>query len=139
MPLEHEIDEERNLVVARISGPVEPAAVLKHLETLRGDGRLRPGYRSLVDLSDALPGPGVDGDFVRQVAERARHQADAMEPARVAVLAPSDVIFGLARMYASLVEAPQRNVRVFRDDHSARRWLCGDDAPEQDAPAGTAT
>jgi hypothetical protein len=44
----------------------------------------------------------------------------------VAVLAPSDVTFGLARMFAMLVDSRSGEVRVFRDEEPARTWLCGD-------------
>ena len=61
---------------------------------------------------------------MRRAAEIARRFDERTGSVRVAVLAPSDVAFGLARMYSILVDSLQREVRVFRRAAEARAWLC---------------
>jgi len=123
MPLEHEIDETRNLVKSRIHGCVDPEALLEYLTNLEQDARLRPGYRSWLDLSEADPGD-LGADFVRRAAEVARRFDERAGGVRMAVFAPGDLVFGLARMYSMMVDTLQREVRVFRDAAEARAWLC---------------
>ncbi|MBW2446411.1 MAG: hypothetical protein JRG83_10830 [Deltaproteobacteria bacterium] len=131
--MDHEIDESRNLVVARVSGSVDSETLLAHLTRIKEDVRLRPGYRSWFDLTDAEPGD-VGGEFVRRAADIARRFDERTGPVRVAVLAPDDLTFGLARMYSLLVGSLQREVRVFRSAADARAWLCVAD-PEGDVAA----
>ena len=123
MPLHCDIDESKNLVVARVSGRVDPEDLLAHLTRVNEDARLRPGYHSWFDLSEADPGD-IGADFVRRAVEIARRFDERTGSVRVAVLAPSDVAFGLARMYSILVDSLQREVRVFRGAAEARAWLC---------------
>lgn len=126
MPVDVRIDEERNLVLIDVSGPIGPDALLDHVERLRTDPRIRPGFRLWFDTSGAEPGPGIDGEFVRRVAEVTSTFGDRTGVARVAILAPADLTFGLARMFAMLVEPRSGEVRVFRQAEAARAWLCGD-------------
>ena len=133
MPFDRHIDEEANLLVARLSGEIDAGTLLSEIEAAKHDGRLQPGYRTYIDLTDAVPA-GIDGETVRRAAQIAC-QFDAKEgPVRVAILAKSDVAYGLARMYATLSEQLQRHVAVFRDPAPARRWL-GITDPEGDLAA----
>ncbi|HKJ24948.1 MAG TPA: STAS/SEC14 domain-containing protein [Myxococcota bacterium] len=123
MPVEHEIDEARNLVKARIQGPIDPDGLIEYLTSLEQDARLRPGYRAWFDLSEADPGD-LGAGFVRRAADVAQRFDERAGGIRIAVLAPGDLVFGLARMYSMMVDTLQREVRVFRDAAEARAWLC---------------
>ena len=112
---------------------MDGSTLLKHLEQVKQDVRLRPGYRSFFDLSKAVPGAEIDGEFVRRAAEVARRFDAQTGAVRVAVLAPTDVTFGLARMSATLVDSLQREVRVFREAAEAHAWLCGHEAEAETA------
>ena len=133
MPLDHQVDEEENVLVSRATGVLDAATLLSHMENVRSEARLRPGFRSFVDLSGADLCQ-LDANTVRRAAEVTRGFDRGQEPVRVAVLAPTDVAFGLARMYAALVESLQREVRVFREADAARAWL-GIAKPEGDLAA----
>ena len=133
MPVNHEIDEDRNLVIARVTGSVDEKTLLEHLTRVKQDARLRPGYRSWFDLSEADPGD-FGGDFVRRAADVAARFDERTGKARVAILAPGDLLFGLARMYSLMVGPLQRDVRVFRSEAEARDWLCATE-PEDDVAA----
>jgi hypothetical protein len=130
MPLDHQVDEEHNLLVSRATGELDVASLLSYMESVRQEKRLRPGYRSFVDLSGADL-CRVDAHAVRRAAEVVRRFEHGDEPVRVAFLAPQDVAFGLARMYGVLVESLRREVGVFRDAAAAYAWL-GLSEPEAD-------
>jgi len=133
MPLEHSIDAQRNFLVTRVRGAITSDDLIRYLTAVKQDRRLRPGYLSLFDLGEALPGD-LAGDAVRRAAEVARRFDERTGPVRVAVVAPSDVAFGMARMYGALVDGLQREVRVFREAREAEAWLCGS-APEDGVAA----
>ena len=103
-------------------GELDATSLLSYMESVRQEKRLRPGYRSFVDLSGADL-CRVDANAVRRAAEVVGRFEHGDERVRVALLAPSDVAFGLARMYGTLVESFQREVRVFRDAAAACAWL----------------
>jgi hypothetical protein len=97
------------------------------------------GDRGLFELASELEkAPGVESDFsllidLRQANGRqvtsAGVQALAMRslvlsPAsRRAVVVPTDLGFGMARMYEMLSEKRGGATRVFRDYDEARRWV----------------
>ena len=59
---------------------------------------------------------------VRELASRSPVLAHS---SRRAIVAPSDLGFGMARMYGALREESGGGVRVFRDLDEARRWVSG--------------
>jgi hypothetical protein len=123
MPIALDVDEERNVLVSRATGELGVDELIAYMAELKRETRLRPGYRSYVDFSAADPSR-IDAAAIRRVVDVASGFDPALGPVRVAVFAPSDLAFGLARIYAALVESLQREVRVFRDAADARAWLC---------------
>lgn len=78
--------------------------LLVHLEETRSSGRSSQALRALAQL---LEGESAGGEMHR----------------RVAVVAPTDHSFGLARMYEALSGRIPWEFRVFRDVTAAREWL----------------
>lgn len=67
------------------------------------------------------------GDEMRQLAEAARRAFT--DPSWTAMVATSPLQYGLMRMYGSLRDTPEADVRVFTDEASALAWLAGIEAP----------
>ena len=84
----------------------------------------QPGLPQLSDLSEA-DFSGVSGEGVLKVAKLVQElQAEHGEAkSKLAVYAPTDLPFGLARMYSALVEKSPSLVAVFRDYQEALDWL----------------
>ncbi len=95
--------------VGRLNDAIEAAAAVESLE----DNHLR-----LWDLSG-----GVDVSIadVRRIAEHARSNLSL--PAKVAIVAPRDHAYGIARMHEVLREHPDVSYRVFRLEEEALAWL----------------
>lgn len=123
MPIDSELQPDLQLVVFRHVGDVPddelldfykgffggPDAaqypnLLVQLEETRSSGRSSQALRALAQL---LEGQSAGGDLRR----------------RVAVVAPADHSFGLARMYEALSGRIPWEFRVFRDETAAREWL----------------
>jgi hypothetical protein len=83
----------------------------------------RPGMPSLVDCRKvkALLSP----DELRLIAADVAQMSPAPAPGRCAVLAATDVVFGLVRMYEAYSEGSPVEVRVFRAVDEAMAWLTG--------------
>jgi hypothetical protein len=51
---------------------------------------------------------------------------------RVALLAPTPVSFGLARMFQSLIDHPKIYMKIFKSHDEAEKWLAPEAAKEHD-------
>ncbi len=126
MPAGFAIDDARGLVLSRAWGAVGDRDLITHARTLVADPRFRPSFRQLVDFR------GMERMDVS--SEGARRMVD-MNPfgahARRAIVAESDISFGMARMYQILHGDGADEVQVFRDFDVALEWLGLEDAKEE--------
>jgi hypothetical protein len=140
MPLECRIDLERRVVFAVATGTLTLEDFLvKHREVWsRSDVA---GFDAIYDLG------GIE-DLVLSSGERLRELADlasTLDPpgaaARLAIVAPRDFAFGIARMYEAYRTMNQRGskaVSVFRSMQAALDWLGleGPGDPAGGSPSG---
>lgn len=91
-------------------------------------------YRAIAQLDGYRQGASVfhdvrlvDADVpsgeIRAVATAGPKDADPSNVRKVAVLAPSDLTFGMMRMLAAMRERPGLVLNVFRDLDKAAEWL----------------
>ena len=127
MPLEIRVEPTKRLRYAVARGRLTDRDLLEAWGDALADPSYDPALDSLVDMSEA--------DSFEVTPEGAQRLADVMvmcakEPPpgtrpRVALVAPTDVAFGMARMYQSIRAsggAPSEH-RVFREMAEARAWL----------------
>ena len=124
MAIEHRIDHDRRLVVARVHGMLTDEEILAYKRELWSLPEVA-GYNELVDVSDveriALPSMERVRQLVWLSADRG-----APRPAKLAIVAPQDVQFGLGRMYQvyrELESQSTKRVCVFRSVEPALAWL----------------
>jgi hypothetical protein len=119
MPHEYAIDTAKRLVKARMWGDLNRAEVLKAALELSADPRLLPGFSELIDLREASA-TSISAEDVRAIASAPLDPA-----ARRAFVVPDDLMFGLARMFATLRELEQvpEDINVFRKIEEAETWL----------------
>jgi hypothetical protein len=86
------------------------------------DERFRPPMRALLDYSD-LDMSGLSGDDMRLVAAHASEQPEKLRGARVAVVAPRALAYGLTRVAASTMDLEETAVQVFGVRADAEAWL----------------
>ena len=128
MTISYEIDQRERLVTSRLSGVVTNEEVRDHNEKLRADPEFDPGYRQLIDLS------GITEVRVTTPTVSSAAQDQYFAPgSRRAFVAPTDVTFGLARMFALYAESGGHTIEVFRDRKKAEEWL-GIRAPTSEGP-----
>lgn len=105
------------------SGVDDPEFVELHRqvqETFERDSRIDG---ALIDWSDAAPFK-VSSTAVRHAAAIApRNAKSSAKHYRVAIVAPQDLVFGLARMEEALASGTTWVIQVFRERTSALAWL----------------
>jgi hypothetical protein len=107
------IDDTARVVFIQYSGGVTDSDLLIGLKEY---GAVGPQYSFLVDFSNVAEFT-ITSEGIRRLAERSGPERRA----RCAVVAPSDVSSGLARMFEAYAENP--GIAVFRTAMAAREWL----------------
>lgn len=119
MQVERKIDSVAHVVTLEVSGDLGDADLLALREELAKTPQLEPDFSLLIDLRHAN-GRNVTSAGVRKLVEQSLVLSAA---ARRAVVVPSDLGFGMARMYEMLRKERGGATRVFRDYDEARRWV----------------
>jgi|SRR5579862_5380297 len=113
--------ENLGVIVVRYDGRVDYSEIRHVFDELVQ----LPGFRSglgLVADCRTCETP-ITGAEVRRLADYAEQTDDAWGNSKWIILASSDVIFGLARMYAALTSTYKVTTHVFRDAKEADDWL----------------
>lgn len=134
MPITYSIDPQRSRVTLTYSGAITDQDLFAVFDRLYREPDHRVGMDELSDLR-GVEVAQVTARGLQDLASRTALQLDsARQTWRVAIVAPVDVVFGLARMYELLREGSPEQVMVFRNLAAAERWLDGSTPP----PAGRA-
>lgn len=119
MPAYFKIDKERRLVMSTWSDVVTRAEAFAHQENLRKHPDFGPSFSQLVDLSHA-----TRMEFTREDVERFARASIFSPNSRRAILAPANLVFGLARMFEILRDTEgEKGIRVFRNLDDALEWV----------------
>ena len=126
MPASYRIDTELGIVFSFGTGTVTDEDLLNHQESVGRDPLFHPGMSQLLD------GRGVTDVKVTPQGVRSLISVNLYgKGSKRALVAPNDIIFGMARMYElSRIDA-EDEFRVFRSIDQAREWL---GLPPEDAP-----
>ncbi|HEX6791385.1 MAG TPA: hypothetical protein VF247_08765 [Candidatus Krumholzibacteria bacterium] len=129
MPITYQIDHDRRLVHARVTGTLTKEEAFGYQRGVWSDPQVR-GYNQLIDASamDKVDIPFPSADAMRELASLAASMDDPGVRTRFAIVATSAFAYGLARMYATyraLDPRSTRAVNVFRSVDEATEWLGG--------------
>ena len=123
MPVFFYFKPEYNLVVCRQVGVVEDEEFLTSYRSLFEGDRFDPSMDLVVDLRRADSSKRsreAIQSFARYLKEWMKRTD---KRSRVAVIAPKDVSFGMARMYEAYAESAHRDFTVLREADAALEWL----------------
>jgi hypothetical protein len=121
MPVTYSIDRNARILRTRCVGDVTFAEVENHFRELEQDPALGDDFDILLDLSELTAMP-TSGQLQAVSLEIERIQPKA--PFRAcAVVATSDLLFGMGRMFEAYVEGRFTTSRVFRQAAEAEAWL----------------
>lgn len=119
-----EIDPQLGIRIVRFSGAITEAEFLDAFRKLWSDPAYDPTFPEIVDLSQASK-ISVGQPTIRQLAQTAVQVHADTVGTKVAIYAPTDLTFGLSRMYSVFVGASPDLYRVFRERDAAVAWLLG--------------
>jgi hypothetical protein len=139
MPIDYRVDDDRRIVTARMIGELTYDQIVAYRIEVWTRKEL-DGYDELVDMTDVGRIVAPTSDRIRELASHAE-STDVYSNSKLAIVAPSDHAFGLARMYQtyrSLIGRSNREVAVYRSMGEALTWLATD-AVNAHGPAGHAS
>jgi hypothetical protein len=131
MPIDIRVDLDRRVRYSVVSGVVTDADLLAAYERVVSDPEFDPTLNVLADTR-GVERVDVSAKSVQLLAQRrARDERLLTTKPRVAIVAASDVVFGLARMYEAYGDRQGDGDRylVCRTIEEARRWLGLPDEP----------
>jgi len=117
------IDRDAGVRVAAFCGVVTDADLMEAYESLLGDPHYDPTLHDLLDMS-GVERLEISADAIRELIKRYARVDELGIRTKLAIVAPSDVAFGVGRMYEMLRgdDVPEE-IRVFRESSQAGRWL----------------
>lgn len=112
-----------NLAILEHKGKILDEEFLSFYKELYESGDYNPSMNHLVDLREA-DSSSRSTDVLRDFAEFVRVRlTDADRRPKVAVVAPKDISFGLARVYDAYADAVPWDFVIFRSIEAALAWL----------------
>ena len=118
MPIEYSIDKEAHMIFTRAWGTLTDEELLGHQRRLHADPAHNPAYSELIDFTQVERAP-VSTEAIEALANNA-----IWEPGvKLAIIAPTDLKFGLTRMYQAMSPDGPQEIHVFRNKLEARAWL----------------
>ena len=121
MQVERTIDPGTRVVVLTVSGEIGDAELLRLGDELAETPELESDFALLIDLRQAR-GEKVTTAAVYRLVER---PLVLSAESRRGVVVPTNLGFGMARMYEMLRKNRGGSPRVFRDYDEALRWVSG--------------
>lgn len=119
----NEFQEQGRRILQVGSGRLTGREIIQANEALLADGsRLKQLRISLVDLSD-VDVVDVSTDDVRVIAGLDTQLSRLTPGLAVAIVAPKDHVFGMARMWETLADTTGWDTKVFRVRAEADAWL----------------
>jgi hypothetical protein len=120
VPIAHDLLPETGVLHTRLIGTVTDAELLDYYRgrTRQGEGR----WKELVDGRE-ITKYAITAEGQRALAQFASGHVDRLRGGRVAMVAASDVTFGMFRMWQLQREGLGYEVAVFRDFDRAMTWL----------------
>ena len=118
MPTTYRIDGSLRIVFTNAEGNLSAADLQGLQEGVRGDPEFDPTFRNLVDLR-AVKKVTIAGEEMNKLARSSPFAAGV----RRAIVAPSESVFGMSRMYQMMGGDSADEVSVFRGMAEAMEWL----------------
>ena len=123
MPVNYVLYPDRPLIVTTGSGVVTDEELLAHWHNGYTDEWISWGTSEVLDLRAVEPFEATPAGLRELVDLDANYAKQQSAPFKFAIVAPSEYIFGLMRMYQAYSDLNPNFVRVFRDLSGVEEWL----------------
>ena len=122
MPIHIEVDAATNLRVVTFEGEIRDNDVIDTFSTYWQSPDYDPSLNEFYDCS-GMTYTDITGEGMRKIAGVNMGFNQEGPGVKVAMFAPTDVAYGLIRMYQVFTEDSASDLQVFRDRSDALRWL----------------
>jgi hypothetical protein len=137
MPTTHRIDATSGIVYLVAIGTTTQEDWIETRSQIVADPQYCPGMSALIDgrRHESL----LSIEFITNIAHGPRVRAGPADTPRWAIVVSREVAYGLGRMFSTLAESTNTEVRVFREFDEAERWLKDVGASPGDSSEGGGT
>lgn len=122
----YEIDAAGGRVRLTIRGTLDDHVLADAFRRIYTDPSYEPGLNEITDCREVTEFE-MTANGVRRLMGVVGELQTAEQPYRVAIVAPADAVFGMARMYELLQDEGLEEVRVFRSMEAAESFVGGGD------------
>lgn len=123
MPVTYKIESGQRIIRTRCVGDVTFNEVVDHFRVLQQDPECPERLDVLLDLTDLTSEPSADQ--LKGVSDAIGRSREKVHFDTCAIVASSDLLFGVSRMFEVFAEGQFRMTRVFRGLPEAEAWLAG--------------
>ena len=123
VPVDSVFCPDHPLVATTGSGVVTEEELLAYWQKDYADHRIPWGTPELLDLRAVERFEVTSAGLRKLVAIDVKYAKQQHAPSRLAIVAPSDLLFGMIRMYQILSDSNPNSIRVFRDLSGVEEWL----------------
>lgn len=120
--IQYEFDPIRSVADITISGNLEDKEAISWFKSLFEQLSGATQVSGIVDTR-RLVNLNVKSETVREITRLAEANDHLFEGSRWAVVADKEVVFGMARMYATIRDGAPYEIRVSREIDAARDWF----------------
>ncbi|MCP4897252.1 MAG: hypothetical protein GY906_09810 [bacterium] len=110
------------LVMTDSTGVVKAKDLFDHIRRIALDPNITRPYDELWDTA-AVTAFEVESPNISRLASMMLQRYPEFEDSRIAVVAPSPLVFGMMRMLQTLTECGAIHIEVFRERRSAEGWI----------------
>jgi hypothetical protein len=129
MPVRYQIDKPNELIRTECIGDVTLEEVVNHFQVLTQDPLCPNHLDVLLDLTEQTSLP--ESDQLREVTAAIRRVQRWVRFGACAIVAPTDALYGMLRMFQVFTEDLFREAQVFRSIGDAEAWLTARRAGER--------
>lgn len=122
MPYSIEVDRRLHRVWFKATGIYTQAEAFQSIQDMVDHPDFQTGDDVLVDMTDVEEVPLLSADILKKV-EFDKGLIAKLGTANWAFVTPTDLLFGFARMYQTLMDDAPIHVEAFRDLGKAQAWL----------------
>jgi hypothetical protein len=119
--IETTVDKSQNLTIHKCSGSLTEQEILDTSKSFYGGN---PTLYTLWDFSNSSFDK-ISNEFLREMLSIVQRSGSRRQGGRTAVIAPSDLEYGMARMFQIMSDTDDFpfETRVFRSNDEAKQWL----------------
>jgi hypothetical protein len=121
MPVEYQIDKVNRIIRTRCTGPVTIEEVVEHFHVLERDPDCPDFVNVLLDLSKQTSIPKKEN--LQAVTGEIKRIRGRVQFGSCAIVACTDALYGMLRMFEVFAEQLFRELYVFRTVREAEAWL----------------